>query len=138
MRRTALVAVLMALGAGGAQAAERFQPGMWQSVTRVDGKKAGGQPPRCVPGADTATMNGTADSIRKALETSPDWQGCAVSVARAEGEQVDFTASCGGGMVTTSRTAYRGTSYSSVVTVAYAGRTALVMAIEGKRVGDCP
>lgn len=49
-----------------------------------------------------------------------------------------FAAACGGGIVTTSRTTYRGTSYSSVVTVSSAGKTGLEMAIESTRVGNCP
>ncbi|MFG1477690.1 DUF3617 family protein [Xanthobacter sp. V4C-4] len=138
-RACALITVLaLQLGSATAMASERFQPGNWQAVTRVDGKTAGKQPPRCVAAADTTTMNGTADEIRKALAASPDWQGCALSDVRADGDQVDFTASCGGGIVTTSRTTYRGTSYSSVVTVSSAGRIGLAMAIEGTRVGNCP
>lgn len=57
-RPRALIAVLaLQLGGAVAMAAERFQPGSWESVTRVDGKAAGKQPPRCVPVADTTTMN---------------------------------------------------------------------------------
>ncbi|MGO4403420.1 DUF3617 domain-containing protein [Bosea sp. RAF48] len=136
--KRAFAAFSLLLLVQGAYAGERFEPGLWQSTAFIGGKKGRVTGPRCVTTQEAQSMNGSASAIRKVLEVDPAWQGCAIGEVRTEGMQVDFTATCAGAVVTTSRTTYRGSSYEGTITVTRPETPALAMSIRGERVGACP
>ncbi|GAU80328.1 hypothetical protein BIWAKO_00214 [Bosea sp. BIWAKO-01] len=132
-----LPAALLALGCQGAQAADRFEPGLWRSSALIDGKTERRTGPRCVTDKEAQTMNGSAASIRGALEASPDWKACSIRDVRADGDSVAFSAVCADA-VTTSQTRYQPSSYSGTITVTQPGAPTMTMSIKGERVGSCP
>lgn len=138
MKKIFAIAALACLSMGAGHAAERFEPGSWLSTSIVGGRKTGTNGPRCVTAQEARSMNGTADTIRVALESDPAWKGCKIRDVKAEGTGVAFTAACAGEVVTTSQTTYAGSSYEGTIRVAVAGSPILAMTIKGERVGSCP
>ena len=137
--KTRLILTVLAMPfAGAAHAAERFEPGSWRSTSSSGTNRSQTNGPRCVTAQEARSMNGTADTIRTALEADPAWTGCRIGDVRAEGMSVAFTATCPGDIVTTSQTRYAGSSYEGTIRVTASGSPMVAMTIRGERTGPCP
>lgn len=138
MKRVVFAGLLCLSLVQGADAGERFEPGLWRSTAVVGGGTGRVTGPRCVTAREAQSMNGSAAVIGALLAAEPDWQGCTIRDVRAEGMQVDFTAVCADSVVTTSQTTYRGSSYEGTIGVTRAGSPVMAMSIKGERLGACP
>ena len=122
---------ILALSATDAGAADRVQPGQWETALRVKS----GKPmitKSCITAAESRLMNGDLPTMRKYLEdsTAKNTQGrCAFKKVELNGNRVVVTLVCGKSE-TVGTTTYHGDHYES----SSSGGVAIV----GKRLGACP
>jgi len=113
-----------------AQAADRVRAGQWVGTTIVDGKTY--PTSSCISQSDAAGIKGDATAVKAYLETIIPPEICRITDVKAEGTQVIYTASCGGGTkktVKTVTTSYYGDRSEGTDTTG--------SKIEAKLVGAC-
>jgi hypothetical protein len=125
------LSVLVFIGlALSAQAADRVRAGQWVGTTIVDGKTY--PTSSCISQSDAVGINGDATTVKAYLETIIPPEICKITDVKAEGTQVIYTASCGGGTkktVKTVTTSYYGDRSEGTDTTG--------SKIEAKLVGAC-
>lgn len=125
-----IAVIAVALNAVNGVAAERVQPGKWETKLKI-GKGAASAATYCISSAEAASMNGDAASLRRYVEksTAEKTNGrCAMSKLELSGNRVVVTVACGK-TVMVSTTKYFGDRYESTTSD---GTT-----ITGKRLGAC-
>ena len=89
-----------------AQAADRMRAGEWVGTTIFAGKTF--PTTSCISRSDADGMNGDAKAVKAYLETIIPPEICKITDVRADGNQVIYTASCGGDASKTVTTSYHG------------------------------
>lgn len=91
-----------------ASAADRMRPGQWVGTTIVGARTFPSS--SCVSREDAAAMNGDAGSIKAYLETIIPPSICKIADVKTVGNQIVYTATCGGQPPRIVTTAYHGDS----------------------------
>src|SRR6266849_2043208 len=91
-----------------AQAADRMRAGQWVGTTIVGGKTY--QTSSCISQKDAEAMNGDAKAVTVYLKTIIPPEACRITDVKADGNQIVYTAACGGGAAKVVTTTYHGTS----------------------------
>lgn len=106
-RYLTILSMLVFIGlALAAQAADRMRAGQWVGTTIVGGKTF--PTSSCVSPSDADAMNGDAKAVKAYLETIIPPEICKITDVRADGSQVVYTVSCGGGASKTVTTSFHG------------------------------
>jgi len=121
-------------GGGSAKAegaARRFEPGLWELATSVNGMTMPASR-LCIDARQADAINGSDKEVAAGLAEGLE-KGCTVGSVAIAGPRVTFDTICSG-QRSTSSIVYSGDHYSGTMTMAGAGK----MQIEGRRTGDCP
>jgi hypothetical protein len=110
-----------------ALAADRIHVGKWVGTTIVGGKTY--PTSSCISQSDADAINGDAKAVEAYLQKIIPPEICKITDVKVNGEQVIYTASCGGGVPKVVTTSYHGDSSSG--TDSTGGKT------EAKLVGAC-
>jgi Protein of unknown function (DUF3617) len=122
-----LSVALLALSVAAARAADRVQPGQWETTI-----SAGGQDrvmKSCVTAAEANTANGDEKTFRESMVKTAEQAGCKVKDVKVSGNQVIADSTCGG-IQNTSTTTYHGDWYEQT--------SSNGAKVRAKRVGACP
>ncbi|HEV2042923.1 MAG TPA: DUF3617 family protein [Casimicrobiaceae bacterium] len=122
-----LSVAIIALTVAEARAADRVQPGQWETTI-----SAGGQNrvmTSCVTAAEVSAANGDEKTFQASVVKTAQDAGCTVKDIKVSGNQVTSDVTCGG-QQSTSMTTFHGDSYEQTSSN---GTT-----VRGKRVGACP
>ena len=117
----------VALAALPAVAADRVQPGQWETTMNIAGQAV--TKSTCITQADADAINGDARSIRAYAEKLNAAVGCKVTDVKADGNQVTVKSVCQSGRENVGTTTYRGDSFETVNTNGVRS--------QAKRVGAC-
>jgi len=122
-----LPVAMLALTVTDARAADRVQPGQWETTITAGGRdrvmKA------CVTAAEASVANGDEKTFQASVVKTAQDAGCTVKDVKVSGNQVTSDATCGG-MQATSTTTYHGDWYEQV--------SSNGSKVRAKRVGPCP
>ena len=113
-----------------AEAADRVRAGQWTGTTTIPGRTITNS--SCLSQSDADAMNGDAKAVEAYLQKIIPPEICKITDVKAEGTQVIYTASCGGGTkktVKTVTTSYYGDRSEGTDTTG--------SKIEAKLVGAC-
>jgi hypothetical protein len=118
---------MLALTVTDARAADRVQPGQWETTITAGGRdrvmKA------CVSAAEASVANGDEKTFRDSVVKTAEAAGCTVKEVKVSGNQVISDSTCGGHQ-NTSTTTYHGDWYEQT--------SANGTKVHAKRVGACP
>jgi hypothetical protein len=118
---------MLALTVTDAYAADRVQPGQWETTITAGGRdrvmKA------CVTVAEASVANGDEKTFQASVVKTAQDAGCTVKDVKVSGNQVTSDATCGG-MQATSTTTYHGDWYEQT--------SSNGTKVRAKRVGACP
>jgi hypothetical protein len=118
---------MLALTVAEARAADRLQPGQWETTISTGERERVMQ--ICVTAANASTVNGDEKTFEASvLKTAKD-AGCTVKDVKVSGNQVTVDTTCGG-MQATTTTTYHGDWYEQV--------SSNGSKVSAKRVGPCP
>jgi flagellar capping protein FliD len=117
----------LALTVAEARAADRLQPGQWETTISAGGQDRVMQ--ICVTTAETSAVNGDEKTFEASVLKTAQNAGCTVKDVKVSGNQVTVDATCGG-MQATSTTTYHGDWYEQV--------SSNGSKVRAKRVGPCP
>jgi hypothetical protein len=109
------------------QAADRMRAGQWVGSTIVGGKTY--PTSNCMSKSDADQMNGDAKAVEVYLRKIIPPEACKITGVKVDGQQVTYTASCGGRAPKVVTTAYQGDSFE--------GTDSTGAKTEGKLVGAC-
>ena len=118
---------MLALTVAEVRAADRVQPGQWETTI-----SAGGQDrvmKSCVTAAEASAANGDDKTFQASVVKIAQDAGCTIKDVKVSGNQVTSDATCGG-MQATSTTTYHGDWYEQV--------SSNGSKVHAKRVGPCP
>jgi flagellar capping protein FliD len=118
---------MLALTVAEARAADRLQPGQWETTISAGGRDRVMQ--ICVTAADASAVNGDEKTFEASVLKTAQDAGCTVKEVKVSGNQVTVDATCGG-MQATSTTPYHGDRYEQV--------SSNGSKVSAKRVGPCP
>ena len=122
-----LPVAMLALTVTDARAADRVQPGQWETTITAGGRdrvlKA------CVTTAEASAANGDEKTFQASVVKTAQDAGCTVKDVKVSGNQVTSDATCGG-MQATSTTTYHGDWYEQT--------SSNGTKVRAKRVGACP
>ncbi len=122
-----LPVAMLALTVTDARAADRVQPGQWETTI-----SAGGQDrvmKVCVTAAEASVANGDEKTFRAFVVKTAEDAGCTVNDVKVSGNQVIADGSCGG-QQSTSTTIYHGDWYEQT--------SSNGAKVRAKRLGACP
>jgi hypothetical protein len=118
---------MLALMAAEALAADRVQPGQWETTI-----SAGGQDrvmKNCITAAEASAANSDDQTFQASVVKIAQDAGCTIKDVKVSGNQVTSDATCAG-MHATSTTTYHGDWYEQV--------SSNGSKVRAKRVGPCP
>jgi hypothetical protein len=110
-----------------AQAADRMHAGLWVGTTIVGGQTY--PTSSCMSQSDVDAINGDAKAVAAYLKKIIPPEACKITDVKAEGNQIIYSASCGGGPAKVVTTTYHGDSSE--------GTDSTGAKIVAKRVGAC-
>jgi hypothetical protein len=111
-RNRLLCLCLLAVAAPPAAAANRVQPGQWESTMNIAGQAV--TKSICMTQADADAINGDVQSIRAYAEKLGASVGCKVTDVKADGNRVTVKSVCASGRENIGMTTYRGDSFETV------------------------
>jgi hypothetical protein len=126
--------IAVAVSAGAACAADRFQPGQWELVftgERSNTIKV------CVNAATVQGLNGSAESVRADTDKIATAQRMSVQAYAFDGVTLAFTA-VGAGQTVVTTASYRGDSFDKQIVTKTPGANDVTSRETGRRLGDCP
>ena len=118
---------MLALTITAAHAADRVQPGQWETTITAGGRDRVMK--SCVTAAEANTANGDEKTFRESMVKTAEQAGCKVKDVKVSGNQVIADSTCGG-MQNTSTTTYHGDWYEQT--------SSNGTKVRAKRVGACP
>jgi hypothetical protein len=118
---------MLALTVAEARAADRLQPGQWETTISAGGRDRAMQ--ICVTAADARAVNGNEKTFEASVLKTAQDAGCTVKDVKVSGNQVTSDATCGGHQ-STSTTTYHGDWFE--VTSSTGAK------VVAKRIGACP
>lgn len=119
--------VMLALMAAEALAADRVQPGQWETTISGGGQERVMK--NCISAAEASAANGDDKTFQASVVKIAQDAGCTIKDVKVSGNQVTSDATCAG-VHATSTTTYHGDWYEQVSSN---GST-----VRAKRVGPCP
>ena len=122
-----LLLALLALTVAVARAADRVQPGQWETTISAGGRDRVMK--SCVTAAEANAANGDEKTFRASVVKSAEGAGCTVKDVKVSGNQVISDSTCGGHQ-NTSTTTYHGDWYEQT--------SSNGTKVRAKRVGACP
>jgi len=126
-RSLLLAMAMLALTVAGARAADRVQPGQWETTITAGARDRVLK--SCVTAAEANAANGDEKMFRASVVKTAEDAGCTVKDVKVSGNQVTSDATCGG-MQATSTTTYHGDWYEQT--------SSNGTKVRAKRVGACP
>ena len=118
---------MLALTVAAARAADRVQPGQWETTITAGARDRVLK--SCVTAAEANAANGDEKTFRASVVKTAEDAGCTVKDVKVSGNQVTSDATCGG-MQATSTTTYHGDWYEQT--------SSNGTKVRAKRVGACP
>jgi len=118
---------MLALTITAAHAADRVQPGQWETTITSGGRDRVLK--SCVTAAEANVANGDEKTFQQSVVKTAEDAGCTVKDVKVSGNQVISDASCGGHQ-NTSTTTYHGDWYEQT--------SSNGTKVRAKRVGACP
>jgi Protein of unknown function (DUF3617) len=118
---------MLALTVAEARAADRVQPGQWETTISAGGRDRVLK--SCVTAAEASVANGDEKAFRASVVKTAEDAGCTVKDIKVSGNQVISDGTCGG-MQNTSTTTYHGDWYEQT--------SSNGAKVRAKRVGACP
>ena len=118
---------MLALTVAEVRAADRVQPGQWETTISAGGRDR--VLTSCVTAAEASAANGDEKTFRASVVKAAEEAGCTVKDVKVSGNQVTSDATCGG-MQATSTTTYHGDWYEQT--------SSNGTKVRAKRVGACP
>jgi Protein of unknown function (DUF3617) len=118
---------MLALTVAEARAADRVQPGQWETTISAGGRDRVIK--SCVTAAEASVANGDEKAFRASVVKTAEDAGCTVKDVKVSGNQVISDGTCGG-MQNTSTTTYHGDWYEQT--------SSNGAKVRAKRVGACP
>ena len=118
---------MLALTVAAARAADRVQPGQWETTITAGARDRVLK--SCVTAAEANAANGDEKMFRASVVKTAEDAGCTVKDVKVSGNQVTSDATCGG-MQATSTTTYHGDWYEQT--------SSNGTKVRAKRVGACP
>jgi len=118
---------MLALTVAAARAADRVQPGQWETTITAGARDRVLK--SCVTAAEANVANGDEKTFRASVVKTAEDAGCTVKDVKVSGNQVTSDATCGG-MQATSTTTYHGDWYEQT--------SSNGTKVRAKRVGACP
>ena len=118
---------MLALTVAEVRAADRVQPGQWETTITAGGRDRVMK--SCVTVAEASAANGDEKTFQASVVKTAQDAGCTVKDVKVSGNQVTSDATCGG-MQATSTTTYHGDWYEQV--------SSNGSKVRAKRVGPCP
>ena len=118
---------MLALMPAEARAADRVQPGQWETTITAGARDRVLK--SCVTAAEANVANGDEKTFRASMVKTAEDAGCTVKDVKVSGNQVTSDATCGG-MQATSTTTYHGDWYEQT--------SSNGTKVRAKRVGACP
>ncbi|TMG91239.1 MAG: DUF3617 family protein [Betaproteobacteria bacterium] len=118
---------MLALTITAALAADRVQPGQWETTITAGGRDRVLK--SCVTAAEANVANGDEKTFQQSVVKTAEDAGCTVKDVKVSGNQVISDASCGGHQ-NTSTTTYHGDWYEQT--------SSNGTKVRAKRVGACP
>ena len=118
---------MLALTVAEVRAADRVQPGQWETTISAGGRDR--VLTSCVTAAEASAANGDEKTFQVSVVKTAQDAGCTVKDVKVSGNQVTSDATCGG-MQATSTTTYHGDWYEQV--------SSNGSKVRAKRVGPCP
>jgi hypothetical protein len=118
---------MLALTVAEARAADRLQPGQWETTISAGERERVTQ--ICVTAAHASAVNGDEKMFEASVLKAAQDAGCTIKDVKVSGNQVTVDATCGG-IQATSTTTYHGDRYEQV--------SSNGSKVSAKRVGPCP
>ena len=118
---------MLALTVAEARAADRLQPGQWETTISAGERESVMQ--ICVTAAHASAVNGDEKTFEASVLKAAQDAGCTVKEVKVSGNQVTVDATCAGTQATTTTT-YHGDRYEQV--------SSNGSKVSAKRVGPCP
>jgi len=126
--------IALAVSAGAARAADRFQPGQWELV--FTGERSN-TITLCIKAATVQGLNGSIESVRADTDQIAASHKMTVQAYKFDGTTLAYT-EVGAEKTVVTTASYRGDSFDKLIVTKTPGAKDVPSRETGRRLGDCP